>query len=115
MAQYRESIAVISLRGARANIAPRIWKYATSVTLKHGTTAAVVALQRVAGKFGCLTSERVFFVCPSCGNARAGSLAFDPCADAAVSCRKCGKWRSREFRVAKKAPHIGTVASSIGR
>ena len=111
MTQYRESIAVVSLRGARANIAPRIWKQATSITLTHGTTTVVVALKRVSGEYGCITRERVFFVCPCC-TGLAGSLAFGCDATQPVTCRKCGRWRSREYRVVKKAPHVRNVAAT---
>lgn len=114
MASYRESLAVISLRAARANIAPRVWKQAVSITLVHGATSCLVALRRVAGDFGCITRERVFFECPSCG-ALANSLAFPPVFDvqrAPIGCRKCLKWRSREYRVARKAPHVRDVVAT---
>lgn len=117
MASYRESLGIISLRGARANIAPRVWKRAPAVTLTHGMTSVVVALRRVAGEYGCITRERVFFECPNC-RSLAGSLAFPLAFQSAwegqvpvvCGCRKCLKWRSREFRVAKKAPHVRPVA-----
>lgn len=112
MAQFRESIAVISLRGARANIAPRIWKQATAVTLTHGATSIAVALRRVAGRYGCITRERVFFECPCCGQL-ANSLAFGTDARRPITCRKCGVWRSREFRTLKKAPHVGNVTAAF--
>ena len=107
MAEYRESLAIVSLRAARANIAPRIWKLATHVTLTHGMRSCVATLRRVTGEYGCITRERVFFECPSC-SALANSLAFGCDAERPVSCRKCGAWRSREFRVVKKAPHVRT-------
>ena len=111
----REGIYSSHLTGWRKQRdAPRIWKQATSITLTHGSTSIVIALARVAGKYGCITRERTWFVCPSC-SALAGSLAFPPAFafDAQrAGCRQCLKWRSRSYRVSGKAPHVRNVVAT---
>lgn len=108
---HRDSLAIISTRGARSGIAPRVWRELSSITLTHGSISVVVALARVPDRRGCLTTPRVWFVCPSC-DALAGAIGFT---FDLVGCRACLKWRSREYEVSRKAPHVGSVAVSPAR
>lgn len=102
---HRDSLAIISTRGARSGIAPRVWRDLSSITLTHGTTSVTVALARVQDQRGCLTAPRVWFVCPACA-ALAGAIGFT---FDAVGCRACLRWRSREYKVSRKAPHVGGI------
>jgi hypothetical protein len=107
---HRDSLPIISIRGARAAIAPRIWRQLESVFLTHGQTCVIVALRRAPAP-GCIKRPRTWFECPSCG-ALVGALAFAVFdADRAIGCRKCMPWRSREHRVGVKAPHVGPIVA----
>jgi hypothetical protein len=113
MAQYRDSIPIITLRSAASSIAPRVWRNLESVVLTFGIHRVEVALRRVIPSKGAVKSPRVWFVCPnpSCG-ALAGALAFSWDADVLIGCRKCLRWRSRSYRVSAKAPHVGPVKAT---
>ncbi len=108
---HRDSLAIISIRGARAFVAPRVWRDLDSVELTHGSTSVVVGLKRVAGRYGCIDRPRVWFVCPMCGSL-AGAIGFTCEATPPYGCRRCLRWRSREYKVSSKAPHIGPVAAA---
>ncbi len=116
MAQYRDVLPIVTLRSAASSIAPRVWRQLDSIVLSYGIHRVDVALKRVVPEKGCVTTPRVWFICPnpSCG-ALAGALAFSWDADVSIGCRKCLRWRSRSYRVSGKAPHVGPVAASAAR
>lgn len=104
---YRDEIAIVSIRCARAAMRPREWQMASSIVLRHSETSCVVELARVASGYGAIKHERAWFVCPNCG-ALKNAVGFSY---AGVGCRSCHRWRSREYRVTRKAPHVGPITA----
>jgi len=104
MTLWTDEVSRISTRQLRAQFKPAEFARLTQVTLAHGDTRYVVALQRAQG-YGCV-GERVWFRC-SCG-ALAVTIAIGY---TGLGCRACMRWRARGYaRSRVYAPHVGAIS-----